>query len=197
MINQEKIVEIRQRASIVEVISDYVPLKKAGRNHMGLCPFHAEKSPSFTVSEEKGIYHCFGCHAGGSVFHFLMQYDHLTFPESVERVAKRYGITIEAGARTGNAQATGEREKLYRVNEQAAANYQKILFGHPEGRHALEYLKARGVDEATARKYMLGYAPQTGSGLLSLAKKENFSVNDALRLGLVGQRGPQQFYEKF
>jgi len=197
MITQEKIAEIRHRASVVEVISDYVSLKKAGRNHMGLCPFHAEKSPSFTVSEEKGIYHCFGCHAGGSVFHFLMQYDHLTFPESVERLAKRYGITIEAGARTGNAQETGEREKLYRVNEQAAANYQKILFGHPEGRHALEYLKARGVDEAIARKYMLGYAPQTGSGLLSLAKKENFSVNDALRLGLIGQRGPQQYYEKF
>ncbi len=197
MITQDKIAEIRHRASIVEVISDYVPLKKAGRNHMGLCPFHAEKSPSFTVSEEKGIYHCFGCHAGGSVFHFLMQYDHLTFPESVERVAKRYGITIEAGARTGNAQELGEREKLYRVNEQAAANYQKILFGHPEGRRALEYLRARGVDEATARKYMLGYAPQTGSGLLSLAKKESFSVHDALRLGLVGQRGPQQFHEKF
>jgi len=197
MITQEKIAEIRHRASIVEVIADYVPLKKAGRNHMGLCPFHTEKSPSFTVSEEKGIYHCFGCHAGGSVFHFLMQYDHLTFPESVEHVAKRYGITIEAGARTGDAQATGDREKLYRVNEQAAANYQKILFGHPEGGRALEYLKARGVDEATARKYMLGYAPQTGSGLLSLANQGNFSVNDALRLGLVGQRGPQQFYEKF
>jgi DNA primase len=197
MITQEKIAEIRHRASIVEVIADYVPLKKAGRNHMGLCPFHAEKSPSFTVSEEKGIYHCFGCHAGGSVFHFLMQYDHLTFPESVERVANRYGITIEPSARSGNAQESGEREKLYRVNEQAAANYQKILFGHPEGRQALEYLKARGVDEATARKFMLGYAPQTGSGLLSLAKQESFSVNDALRLGLVGQRGPQQFYEKF
>ena len=197
MITQEKIAEIRHRASIVEVIADYVPLKKAGRNHMGLCPFHAEKSPSFTVSEEKGIYHCFGCHAGGSVFHFLMQYDHLSFPESVERVANRYGITIEPSARSGNSQESGEREKLYRVNEQVAVNYQKILFSHPEGRQALQYLKARGVDEATARKFMLGYAPQTGSGLLSLAKKESFSVNDALRLGLVGQRGPQQFYEKF
>ncbi|HEX6800950.1 MAG TPA: DNA primase [Candidatus Binatia bacterium] len=197
MITQEKIAEIRHRASIVEVIADYVPLKKAGRNHMGLCPFHAEKSPSFTVSEEKGIYHCFGCHAGGSVFHFLMQYDHLSFPESVERVANRYGITIEPSARSGNSRESGEREKLYRVNEQVAANYQKILFVHPEGRQALQYLKARGVDEATARKFMLGYAPQTGSGLLSLAKKESFSVNDALRLGLVGQRGPQQFYEKF
>ena len=197
MITQEKIAEIRNRASIVEVVSDYVTLKKAGRNHMGLCPFHAEKSPSFTVSEEKGIYHCFGCHTGGSVFHFLMQYDHLSFPESVERVAKRYGITIERNERAGASKDYGEREILYRVNEQAAANYQKMLFGHPEGRRAFEYLKARGVDEATARKYQLGYAPQTGSGLLALLKKENISHNDALRLGLIGQRGPQQFHEKF
>jgi DNA primase len=197
MISQEKIAEIRNRASIVEVISDYVTLKKAGRNHMGLCPFHAEKSPSFTVSEEKSIYHCFGCHAGGSVFHFLMQYDHLTFPESVERVAKRYGIAIPPSARPGTNRDAGERETLYRLNERAAANYHKILLGHPDGRQALAYLKARGVDEETARKYLLGYAPQTGSGLLSLVNKEKFSVHDALRLGLIGQRGPQQFSEKF
>ncbi len=99
MISQDKIAEIRHRASIVEVISDHVTLKKTGRNHMGLCPFHAEKTPSFTVSEEKGIYHCFGCQSGGSVFHFLMNYDHLTFPEAVERVAKRYGITVEQDGR--------------------------------------------------------------------------------------------------
>jgi DNA primase len=197
MISQDKIAEIRNRASIVEVIADYVTLKKAGRNHMGLCPFHAEKSPSFTVSEEKGIFHCFGCHAGGSVFHFLMQYDQLTFPEAVERVAKRYGIALDLGARSGNSKELGEREALYRVNEQVAAHFQKILLTHPEGRRAFDYLKARGVDEATARKYMLGYAPQTGSGLLSLAKKENIPVNDALRLGLLGQGGPQQFHEKF
>src|SRR5919204_3308140 len=109
MITQDNIAEIRERASIVEVISDYVTLKKAGRNHMGLCPFHGEKTPSFTVSEEKGIYHCFGCQAGGSVFHFLMQYDHLTFPEAVERVAKRYGITIEHTNRLRGAHEIGER----------------------------------------------------------------------------------------
>ena len=196
MISPEKITEIRQRASIVEVISDYVTLKKAGRNHMGLCPFHGEKTPSFTVSEEKGIYHCFGCQAGGSVFHFLMQYDHLTFPEAVERVAKRYGIVIE---RTGQSAVgtAGDRERLYRINERAAAHYQKVLFRHPEGRKALEYLNSRGVDEATARKFMLGYAPQTGSGLVNLLRQENISLQDALRLGLVGQRAPQNFHEKF
>jgi DNA primase len=197
MITQEKIAEIRSRASIVEVISDYVTLKKAGRNYMGLCPFHTEKTPSFTVSEEKEIYHCFGCQAGGSVFHFLMQYDHLTFPESVERIAARYGITVERSQGTGAARESGERENLYRINERVAGNYQKLLFAHPEGKRALEYLKARGVDDATARKFMLGYAPQNGSGLLGLLKTEKWSVSDALRLGLLGQRGPHQFHEKF
>jgi DNA primase len=196
MISQDKIAEIRHRASIVEVISDHVTLKKTGRNHMGLCPFHAEKTPSFTVSEEKGIYHCFGCQSGGSVFHFLMNYDHLTFPEAVERVAKRYGITVEQDGRRASHDS-GEREKLYRVNEQVALHYQKLLFGHAEGRKALEYLSARGVDEATARKFMLGYAPQTGSGLFKVFSLEGISSNDACRLGLIGQRAPEKFYEKF
>ncbi|MGN6720858.1 MAG: DNA primase, partial [Candidatus Binatia bacterium] len=189
--------EIRQRASIVEVISDYVTLKKAGRNHMGLCPFHGEKTPSFTVSEEKGIYHCFGCQAGGSVFNFLMQYDHLAFPEAVERVAKRYGIVIERSERSAAARSATDREYLYRINEQAAARYQKILLRHPEGRKALEYLTSRGVDEATARKFMLGYAPPGGSGLLQLLRQENVAIEDAIRLGLVGERAPRQYHEKF
>jgi DNA primase len=197
MISQDKIIEIRNRASIVEVISDYVTLKKAGRNYMGLCPFHTEKTPSFTVSEEKGIFHCFGCQTGGSVFQFLMHYDHLTFPEAVERVAKRYGITIQRAERSGGANDVGERETLYRVNERVAGNYQKILFGHPEGRKALDYLKSRGVDEATARVFMLGYAPQGGSGLVDLIRKEQLAINDVLRLGLLGQHPPQRFHEKF
>ncbi len=196
MISQEKIVEIRQRASIVEVISDFVTLKKAGRNHMGLCPFHAEKTPSFTVSEEKGIYHCFGCQSGGSVFHFLMNYDHLTFPEAVERVAKRYGIAVQHDGRPASRES-GEREKLYRVNERVALNYQKLLLSHPEGRRALDYLKGRGVDEAAMQKFLLGYAPQTGSGLLKVFSQENISSQDACRLGLIGQRDGQKFYEKF
>ena len=194
MIKQEKIIEVRDRASLVEIISDYVTLKKAGRNYMGLCPFHGEKTPSFTVSEEKGIFHCFGCGVGGGVFHFLMRYDQLSFPEAVERVAKRYGITIERTERSGES---GERELLYRLNERVAANYQKMLLSHPEGKKALGYLNSRGVDEGTARNFMLGYAPQSGSGLLDVLKKEKLAAKDALRLGLVGQRSPERFYEKF
>jgi DNA primase len=195
MIKPEKIVEVRDRASIVEVISDHVTLKKAGRNHMGLCPFHSEKTPSFTVNEEKGIFHCFGCGAGGSVFHFLMRYDQLSFPEAVERVAKRYGITLEQAERATGA--AGEREALYRINEVAAANYHKILFSHPAGRKAWDYLKSRKVDAEIARRFILGYAPQTGSGLLDLLRKEGLSVKDAVRLGLVGQRSARQLHERF
>ncbi|MGH7823965.1 MAG: DNA primase [Candidatus Binatia bacterium] len=197
MISQEKIAEIRDRASIVEVISDYVTLKKAGRNHMGLCPFHGEKTPSFTVSEEKGIFHCFGCQTGGSVFHFLMKYDHLSFPEAVELVAKRYGITIERTDGTRRPGDGGEKESLYRINEKAAANYHRILFGQSAGKRALEYLKSRGVEEAIAQRFLLGFAPHTGSGLLELIDKEKIPPMDALRLGLIGQRGIRQFHEKF
>jgi DNA primase len=197
MITQDKIIEIRNRASIVEIISDYVTLKKAGRNHMGLCPFHAEKTPSFTVNEEKGIFHCFGCQTGGSVFQFLMQLDQLTFPEAVERVAKRYGITIERAENPRARAESGERDSLYHINERAAANYHRILLERPEGRKALDYLKARGLDESVTRRFMLGYAPPSGSGLIEFVKQGKLPPKDALRLGLIGQRNSDQFYEKF
>ncbi|HEY7163190.1 MAG TPA: DNA primase [Candidatus Binatia bacterium] len=193
MIKQDQIVDIRNRASIVEVISDYVTLKKAGRNHVGLCPFHNEKTPSFSVNEEKGIFHCFGCQAGGSVFDFLMRYDHLTFPEAVERVAKRYGITIEK-IQSGDPNG---RESLYRINEVVARHYQRLLSSHPEGKQALVYLQRRGIEEATVRRFMLGYAPRGGSGLLQALEHEEISPREALRLGFLGERGPNQFYEKF
>jgi DNA primase len=197
MIPEEKIIEIRDRASIVEVISDYLTLKKTGRNHLGLCPFHSEKTPSFTVNEEKGIFHCFGCGAGGSVFHFLMQYDHLSFPEAVERVGKRYGIVVERFQAPGARKDAEQRESLYRLNERAAAYFHGLLFGQGEGRRALQYLKSRGVDEQTARRFHLGYAPETGPGLAAFLKKEGLSLKDATRLGLVSDRGGERYGEKF
>jgi DNA primase len=197
MIPEEKIIEIRDRASIVEVISDYLTLKKTGRNHLGLCPFHSEKTPSFTVNEEKGIFHCFGCGAGGSVFHFLMQYDHLSFPEAVERVGKRYGIVVERLQAPGARRDAEQRESLYRLNERAAAYFHGLLFGQGEGRRALQYLKSRGVDEQTARRFDLGYAPETGQGLAAFLKKEGLSLKDATRLGLLSDRGGERYGEKF
>jgi DNA primase len=197
MIKQETITQIRDRASIVEVVSDYVTLKKAGRNYMGLCPFHSEKTPSFTVSEEKHIFHCFGCNAGGGIFQFLMQIDQLSFPEALERLAKQYGIVIEQSERGPAARQAGEREILYRINERVAANYENALASHAEGKWARDYLKNRGVDEATARRFMIGYAPRGGSGLADLLKRERLPMQDALRLGLLGQRDGGRLHEKF
>jgi DNA primase len=197
MITQEKIAEIRSRASVVEVVSDYVTLKKIGRNHVGLCPFHSEKTPSFTVSDDKGIFHCFSCKAGGSVFNFLMQHDHLSFPEAVEQLAKRYGITVERITTNRKPEEEDEREALYRLNELAAANYHRVLFNDISGRRGLDYVKKRGIDEPTVRRFMLGFAPPHGSGLLEIIKKERLSLKNALRLGLLGQSEGNRFHEKF
>ena len=197
MITQEKIAEIRGRASVVEVVSDYVTLKKIGRNYVGLCPFHSEKTPSFTVNDEKGIFHCFSCKAGGSVFNFLIQHDHLSFPEAVEQVAKRYGIMVERIAKNSKPEEEDERETLYRLNERAATNYHRVLFDDVIGRKALDYIKKRGIDEPIVQRFMLGFAPPYGSGLLEIIKKERLSLKNALRLGLIGQRESNRFHEKF
>lgn len=197
MIAEQKILEIRERASIVEVVSDHLTLKKAGRNYLGICPFHAEKTPSFTVNEEKGIFHCFGCGVGGNVFHFLMRYDHLTFPEAVERVAERYGIPVERQENPGARREAEEREALYRINERAAAYYHQALFAHAQGNKGLAYLRARGIEEASARRFYLGYAPRTGAGLVDFLRREGLSLQEAARLGLLNPRGAQDYGERF
>jgi DNA primase len=197
MIPDETISRIRDRASIIEIVSDYLTLKKTGRNYMGLCPFHSEKTPSFTVNEEKGIFRCFGCGAGGSVFHFLMQYDHVSFPEAVERVGKRYGIEVPQLQSPGARRSAEEKESFYQLNERAASYFQDQLYGPGEGRQALEYLKRRGVDERTARRFYVGYAPQAGPGLAGFFKKQGLSLTNAARIGLVSDRGGERYGEKF
>jgi DNA primase len=197
MIAEDKVQEIRDRASVLEVVSDHLTLRKVGRNYIGLCPFHAEKTPSFTVNDEKGIFHCFGCGVGGNVFNFLMQLDRLTFPEAVERVARRYGIAVERSQRAGSARDTDQRESLYRINEHAAAYFHKSLLAGGEGKKALAYLKSRGVDEETARRFLVGYAPSSGGGLIALLKREGVSLSDAARLGLVQARAADRYTEKF
>jgi DNA primase len=197
MIGESKIAEIRARASIVDVVSDHLTLKKAGRNYVGLCPFHADKNPSFTVNEDKGIFHCFACGVGGNVFNFLMQFEHLSFPEAVERVAKRYGIMIEQTDGRRDKRDAKDRESLFRINERAALYYREVLLRHPEGRKALEYLKRRGIEEALAERYYLGYAPQSGRGLAEQLRKEHLSLQEAATVGLVGERRPDFIADKF
>ena len=191
MISDQTTQEVRARASIVEVVSDYVTLKKAGRNHAGLCPFHSEKTPSFTVNEEKGIFYCFGCQAGGDVFKFLMQYDGLTFPESIERLAERYGIPVR-GSQSGG----GRRGELFRLNERAAELFHTLLLDPSQGSQARAYLKVRGVEESLWRRFRLGLAPR-GDVLTGRFRSEGVALRDAAEAGLVAEKGPGNYRDRF
>ncbi|MCY4489647.1 MAG: DNA primase [Deltaproteobacteria bacterium] len=191
MISDQTTQEVRARASIAEVVSDYVTLKKAGQNYSGLCPFHSEKTPSFTVNEEKGVFYCFGCREGGDVFKFVMLYDGLTFPESVERLAERYGIPIEQSGSGGN-----RRGDLFRLNEQAAAWYHGLLLDPARGTPARHYLQKRGVDESLWPRFNLGFAPR-GDGLASHLRRMGAVPADAAAAGLLVERERGRFRDRF
>jgi DNA primase len=186
-IADEKVEQIRARADIVEVVSGYLSLKRSGRNHVGLCPFHAEKTPSFNVNAERQIYHCFGCGAGGDVFAFLMNMEGLSFPEAVRRLGERYGIEVEEEIVTPEQeQRRQERDRLLRVMEVACDFYQRLLLEDPAGRPARAYLRGRGFDGELARQYRLGWAPASWEALAQHLHAKGFDPQWARdRLGLI------------
>ena len=160
LIPDETISEIRGRADLVAIIGRHVELRKAGRNHKGLCPFHSEKSPSFTVSGDKGFFYCFGCQQKGDVFSFLMEYEGKSFIEAAESLAAQLGIAIPTTGRDPAAARLerSERGQMLRITELAAAFYREALRG-PEGTGARAYLEERGIGEESASHFRLGYAP--------------------------------------
>ena len=165
-IPDDKIAEIKGACNIVHLISEYVALKKYGVNYRGLCPFHAENEPSFTVSEAKQIFHCFGCNTGGNVFTFLMKFEHLSFPEAVRKVAQKYGIALPSREPTPREkQIAGEKEGLFALNELAASYYSGLL-NAGEGAKARAYLAERRMTPETIRSFKLGYASPAWDGLL-------------------------------
>src|SRR6185369_2730093 len=155
--------ELRQRISLVSVISRKVRLVRRGRESTGLCPFHIEKSPSFTVSDEKGFFHCFGCGAHGDVIGFLMRSEGLSFPESVERLAREAGLALPVSS-PEERQRAERQSTLVTAMETAAAWYQEQLAGSA-GRGALDYLRRRGLAEGTIARFRLGYAPEGRTAL--------------------------------
>ena len=205
LIPQEKIDEIRQRASILEVVSDYVSLRKAGKNHLGLCPFHSERTPSFTVNEEKGIFHCFGCGAGGTVFNFLMKASQMSFPEAVRAMAKRYGVTLPTRELSEEEKHRRSlRAKLYEVNEAAADYYHRILTSAREGEEGRRYFAQRGISEETIREHRLGFAPAGWDSLVLFLQKKGIPLNLAETVGLILPRkegtvpsGRPGFFDRF
>jgi DNA primase len=188
-ISDTQIEEVRSRADIVEVIGAHVRLRKAGRNFVGLCPFHGEKTPSFTVSREKGFFHCFGCGAGGTVFNFMMKMDGATFPETVRTLANRYGITIAEDIRR-DPRAAGEREAMLAAAELAGEFFTRVLWEDRAAAPARDYLKHRAIDTQTAKAFKLGFAPATGASLVSALHKRGLMEAGA-RIGVIKGAGSQ------
>ncbi len=186
-IPEETIQEIRERTDIVEVVSSYLPLKRSGANHLGLCPFHGEKTPSFNVNSTRQIFHCFGCGVGGNVFAFLMRIEGLSFPEAVRRLGERVGVEIpEEEMSPAEQRRREEEERLTRINEVASAFYQQILLEAPEGAPARSYLRQRGYDGEAARRFRLGYAPDSWDALAKHLAQKGFDPALARdRLGLL------------
>ena len=166
-ISQEVIEQIRQTADILDIISAVVNLKKRGQNYFGLCPFHNEKTPSFSVAPAKEIYHCFGCNAGGNVFHFLMEYEKMTFVEAVKTLGDRYGIEVKLGEDDRNQE---ELKRLRDFQSSSSGFYEKLL-GSAEGKPVTEYLKGRGLSKDVIKDFQLGFAPDSWDRLLKLARK--------------------------
>ncbi len=196
---QEVIEEVRRRNDIVDVISDYLPLKGSGGNYKALCPFHSEKTPSFTVTRQKQIFHCFGCGVGGNVFHFIMKYEHMSFPEAVAYLAKRGGVTLPKSRSPAAASPIdAQKEQLYRLNELAAEYFHTLLRSTPQGEKARAYLKRRGIDERSVELFQLGYAPAAWDGLLRYGAERGFQPQMLAAVGLVKAREDDHgFYDRF
>jgi len=192
VISDDKIAEIRQAARISEFISPHVALKRRGRSLLGLCPFHNEKSPSFSVDDDRGFYHCFGCSAGGNVFTFLMEHERLTFPEAVRKVASHYGIDVPDSDPGAERRDPG----FYEINASAARYYRRFLVETEHGKRFRDYLAERGIGEEVAEKFSVGAASPSGTGLARWLAKEGVDLRKAAALGLVVDRGGTA-YDRF
>lgn len=178
--DQDTIEEVRRANDIVDVIKEYVPLKKSGSNYFGLCPFHGEKTPSFSVSPSRQMYHCFGCGASGTVYQFMENYLHMSFPEAVEALADRAGITLKKQELTGEQKRKNDRRKTLLAIQKDAAVYFYSLLHSPRGEKCLEYFRNRGLSDETMTKFGLGYSDSYSNDLYEYLKKKGYS-DDILR----------------
>jgi DNA primase len=203
-IREDDIAAVRERARIDEVVSDHVALRKAGVGSMkGLCPFHDERTPSFHVRPQVGLFHCFGCGEGGDVIAFTMKIDHLGFVESVERLAARVGVELRylddggTGGRPGRrGEQAGQRRRLAEANAAAEAYYREQL-ASPEARPARQLLAERGFDADAAARFGVGYAPRAGDALFAHLRGRGYSDDDLTTAGLVGRSASGRAYDRF
>ncbi len=197
LITDEALDRVRQATDIVELVSQHVSLKKSGANYLGLCPFHQEKTPSFTVSPSKQIFHCFGCGAGGDAVGFVMRQGNYSFPDAVQFLADRAGI--ELPERTVRGQSTGgDWEKLTAANEAAAKFYQERLWNSPDGKKALNYLRGRNMPDEAAKGFELGYSPASWDALLAHLKARGHDFGIIEKAGLTVKKADgTSSYDRF
>lgn len=187
--------DILSKIDIVEVISGFMPLKRAGRNFKANCPFHHEKTPSFIVSPDRQIYHCFGCGESGNAFKFLMRHERLEFPEAVETLAKKAGVTLPEREKADPALAAGNLA-LYEVNELAADFYAGNLWS-PKGAAARKYLASRGISAETAKSFKLGLSLDAWDGLIAHLRQKSYSLQTIEKAGLILKRDSGGYFDRF
>ena len=198
-IPEDKVIEIKNAADIVDIVSEVVHLKKSGKNFLGLCPFHSEKTPSFSVSPEKQIFYCFGCGVGGNIFSFLMKHDGLAFPEAARTLARRYGVDIPKKSLTfEQKKRITERESLLNINRHAMEYFSRVLRSKSGGIPAMNYLKKRGFSAEIIDKFHLGYAPKGWSNLLNFFSKKGVSLALVKKSGLIlPKKDKHGYYDRF
>ena len=189
-IPQAFIDELLTRTDIVDVIDARVPLKKAGREYKACCPFHNEKTPSFTVSQVKQFYHCFGCGAHGSAISFLMDYEHMEFVEAVEDLAHMAGLEVPREATAGPA-SQSSTQPLYALLEEVSGYYRQQLRSHPQAARAVDYLKQRGLTGDIAARFDIGFAPHGWDNLTHALGGDAASRAALLETGLLIERPPK------
>ena len=182
---EEIVEEVRSKVDIVDIVSGYVKLQKKGSNYFGLCPFHNEKSPSFSVAPGKQIYYCFGCGAGGNAITFLMEYENYSFPEALQVLADRVGVTLPKEEMSKEARAQADlRASLLEINK-LAANYFYYQLKHPQGRLGYDYLRNRQLSDDTIRRFGLGFASKRGDDLYRFLREKGYTDQLLKETGLV------------
>ena len=196
---QQFIDDLRLQANILQVVQEYVPLRRAGTKYKGLCPFHSEKTPSFHVDPEKGFFHCFGCRAGGDVFKFLELHEQVGFQDAVRMLAQKFGVTLpeeREGASEDGRRDAQLREGLLKAHEVAAAHFREQLAAS-SGARARQQLRERSVNAQTAEQLGLGFAPPSRDGLKLVLLKQGFTQALLLQSGLLVQRDSGEIVDRF
>jgi DNA primase len=198
-IADETIAQVLSKTDIVDIIGEYVHLKKSGRNFLGLCPFHAEKTPSFSVSSEKQFYHCFGCGAGGNVISFLMEIEGHSFPQAVQSLGEKVGIHIQNDHKGEklNQQKSEEKEWMFKGHDLAAKLYHHVLMDRTEGQPAREYLEKRGFRLETIKEFQIGYAPDSWDFLTNFLDKRHYPLLVMEKGGLLAKSEKERFFDRF